>query len=74
MMYAMYIMLTLCKVKQWFLWPMFPHHNTMGAQLAYLYIALSYHPRITPNGSHEKRRGYALNARAPPFAKERERH
>ena len=66
MIHTIYIMLTLCKAKQWFLWPMFPHPNTVIAQLAYLYIALSCNSRITPNGSLLKWCGYASQWAHPP--------
>ena len=66
MMIAIYTMLTLCKVKQWFLWPMFPHPNTVDAQLAYLYIALSYHSRIIPPESLFLWWGYAQKWAHPP--------
>lgn len=66
MIHTIYIMLTLCKAKQWFLWPLFPHANAMDARLAYLYIALSYHFRITPNGSLLKWWGYAQKWAHPP--------
>ena len=66
MIYAIYIMLTLCSVKQWFLWPMFPQPNTMDARLAYLYIAISYHSRIIPPESLFLWAGYAQKWSHPP--------
>lgn len=66
MMIAIYTMLTLCKLKQCFLWPMFPHLNTVGAQLAYLYIAILYNQRIAPNGSLFTRSENAQKWAHPP--------
>ena len=66
MIYAIYIMLTLCSVKQWYLLPMFPHHDTMEARLASLYIAHLYHSRIIPPGSLFLWWGYAQKWAHPP--------
>lgn len=52
---------------------MFPHARHEKTRLTYYNKPKLSNIGITPNGSQEKRRGYALKARAPPFTKRNRR-